>query len=592
MPPSVAGEPEPHRRCSSSGRPGLAAVAGLALALSACTPDLPASVVEGSTVRVGWSGDVTSLNAATRDGATPGNREIAAMTRDQFARVADGAVVVDESFGTVEVIDPDAASFTVRYDLADRRWSDGIPVDAADLLLAWAAGSKAFDGAEFESVPTDLRHSDKVPDVDEFERRIDVAYTGPVRGWQTALDVAVPAHVAGRLALDIEDPMEAKQAVITAIRDGDTDDLTAIAEAWNTGFGLDEVDADGPFELLVSSGPYRVEEVRPGESGGDLVRLAVNREYDGRPVPAYEHVELTPAPALDQLAEVGHDLDVAQFLPTAENRELTRELERRDHQVSISHRGGLWALVLRVDRAEFTAREARLAFLRTVPRGDLRAGGAGSWQEAYASSGSLLFSPESDGYTVALQDAGLREAFEEGATDPAFERKRAGVPAGTSVCVLHDTGEAFAVGAFAALRSAVAEAEAGWRVRDCGTKNMARAVRKNDDWHAVLTTIPLPESPRDIAAEWGSAGSSPSASVSKERDLLIEKLASTADPYDARDLRVAIEAHLISEAVVLPLAVDPTVTVASRSIENVRVDSGRSATLMAGVRDWEPSGSE
>lgn len=569
-------------------RAGLVAGCGLVVILAACTPGVPESVVSGSTATVGWSHDVTSLNAATRDGATPGNREVAAMTRDQFARLAGGDVVVDEGFGIVEIIDPDTASFTVRYDVAEPRWSDGIPVDAADLLLAWAAGSQALGDAGFESAPTDLRHSQEVPQVDEFERRIDVSYTRPVRGWQTALDVAVPAHVAGWLALGIDDPMEAKQAVITAIRDGDTDALSAIAEAWNTGFDLDNVDADVPSELLVSSGPYQVEEVAPGESGGDRVRLAVNREYAGEPGPAYEHVELTAAPALDQLAEVGRDLDVAQLVPTAENRELVRELERRDHQVSYSHRGRVWALVLRVDRGEFNSREARLAFLRTVPRGDLRAGGAGTWQEAYANSDALLFDPGSDGYSVALEDAGLRQTFEAGSTESAFERERAGVPANTSVCVLHDTGEPFAVGAFAAMQASVAEAEAGWRVTDCGAKNLARAVRKNDDWHAVLTTIPLPETPRDIAAEWGTGGASPSGSTSNDRDLLIEKLAATADSYDARDLRVEIEAQLVNDAVALPIAVDPMLTVASRSIENVRMDSGRSATLMSGVRDWGP----
>ncbi len=60
--------------------------------------------------------------------------------------------------------------------------------------------------------------------------------------------------------------MEAKQAVIRAIQDDDRSALDEIAEVWNEGFeisGDDEIDAD----LLLSSGPFLVDEVRDEDGG-------------------------------------------------------------------------------------------------------------------------------------------------------------------------------------------------------------------------------------------------------------------------------------------------------------------------------------
>ncbi|QYJ05585.1 hypothetical protein KUV85_07885 [Nocardioides panacisoli] len=571
------------------GRVGAVAIGCLAVGLAACTPDLPASVSEGSTVTVGWSGTLTSANAAVATGATQGNREVASLTRGRFARADGGEIAPDEGFGRVEVIDPDPESFTVRYDLAETAWSDGIPVDGADLMLAWAAGSNALAPDAFDSGPGDLTTSTEVPELDEFDRRIDVRFDAPVRDWHTALDVAAPAHVVGMAALGIDDPMEAKQAVITAIDDGDADDLAAIAEEWNTGFELDPGAAELPERLTVSSGPYRLDTVEEDDAG-DRVRLVVNREYDGSTPPTYEAIELAPAGATRGLEQIGDGLDVVQVSPTEENFSAVRALERRDHQVATTHQGALWALLLRTDRGVFRSPEARLAFLRTVPRSDLRSAGAGAWSEAYAASDSLLFDPESSGYTVATEDAGLRQALNGSESEAAVERDRAGVPAGTTVCVLHDSREPFAGRAVQALRTAIAESESGWRVRGCGAKGADTAAQRRTDWQAVLTRIPIPESPRELAAQWGSdAPIASDTETAAQRDRILTELARTADPYVARDLRVALETLVVSDAVAVPLATDPVVTVTDREVEGVQPASGRSATLLSGAAGWSPA---
>ena len=559
------------------------ALAGVAALLTACMADLPSSVVEGSTVMVGEPLSLTSLNAASSSGDTEGNREVAALTRDGFARIADGDVVTDESFGTVEVIDPEPTSFTVRYDLAERTWSDGIPVDSADLLLAWAAGSGATSG-EFDAASGYLGRSSTLPEVDDFARRIDVTYDVPVRGWQTALDVAVPAHVVGRLALGIEDPMEAKQAVIDAITTGDEAALADIAEAWSSGFDLDRAEGDLPDLLTVSSGPYVVTSVDGTERAND-VTLEVNRAYDGDTAASYERIEVVPEATLDGFPG---DVDVLQVRPTPDNFVTVRDLRRRDNHVSETHSGQLWTLALRSDGGVFASRAARRAFLRATTPADVRTAGAGPWDDAYFSSQSLLFAPESDGYEIALEDAGFRKAFEADVTDAQLERSDAGGPAGAAVCVLYDVDDTFAAGAFRGLRQSVAEA--GWAVTDCGEPDIASSLSRGKGWQAVLTTVDLPETPGDVTAVWGGTSPSPFTGLrSRPRSKAVATLDETADTYDARDLLVAMEARLVREAVALPLALDPVITLSTRDMNAVLPDSGRSATLFGSVGDWEPA---
>lgn len=571
-----------------SRRARIVAVSALAMAASACGAGLPASVVQGSSVQVGWTHDLTSTNTATRSGATVGNLDLAAMTRGRFGQRVDGDVVVDKDFGTVTVRDPDAESFTVRYDLRESDWSDGIPVDAADLMLAWAAGSNALGPADgqdaFDSVPGDLRHSEEVPALHEFDRWIEVRYTRPVLDWQTALDVAVPAHVVGAEALDIDDPMEAKQAVIRAIEDRDREALAAIARVWNTGFVLRGKGGKVTHERLLSSGPYVIDRIDQDDSGTQRVRLAVNTSYDRSPSPTFEQVELVRATEAGQLADLGGTLDVAHVAPTAEHWGAVRALGRRDFDVSSAHDGRMWVLVLRTDRGVFGTLPARLAFLRTVPRAEVANAGAGPWTDDYESTDALLFSPRSSGYGIVLEDSGFRVLLSKAAGKADVERSAAGVPAGAPVCVLHDKDDGFARAAFAALRAGVAEA--GWAVRDCGARDAAAAAPRTRNWHAALLAVPVPETAGEIAALWGSGGLSGFAN--SRRDRLITQLGSAADKYAARDLRVQVEASLVADAVAVPLTMQPMITVAVPQLDGVVPQPGPAASLTSGVLGWHP----
>ena len=155
------------------------------------------------------------------------------------------------------------------------------------------------------------------------------------------------------------------------------------------------------------------------------------------------------------------------------------------------------------------------------------------------------------------------------------------------MCVLHDSDDTFAVGAFQELRRSVAEA--GWAVSDCSEPEIQASLDDGQGWQAVLTTVALPQTPRDITATWGGKKKSPLTGVkNKDRGRRVVQLDQTADVYDAREIQVAIEAGLIQDAVALPLALDAVVTLSERSMNAVLPDSGDDVTLLGGAGLWEP----
>ncbi|WP_312678694.1 ABC transporter substrate-binding protein, partial [Microbacterium sp.] len=441
------------------------AVALVAVTLAACAPALPESVVPGTHAVVGVTGEVTSSNPLASP--TPANLELAAATRAGFGAMVDGEFVPDPSFGAVTISGDDP--FTVRYDLAEPSWSDGTPVDAADLLLgwAWAAGILPADdadaGAEAEATDTGTEASLEpemagVPQLDEFGRAILVRFAEPTMLWQTAVTAQVPAHIVGRLAFGLDDAMEAKQAVVRAIEDDNATALAKIGEVWQEGFAWGE-DEDPSADLLLSSGPYRVDDVTR-DATGQSVTLVPNAAYRGGAAAQVARVDLVPAGA-DAVAEVGARLDVVQVAPTSANDAPIHQLERRDATVATTHDGTVWSLLLR-PAGVLTDAAARAAFLRLAPVGDMVDRGAGPWAAAYAKTTSMLAMPGSRAFDVVAEDSGFATALGTPADDAALDREAAGVPAGATVCVLYDRASPFAAGAFAALRDAAAEA--GWTV--------------------------------------------------------------------------------------------------------------------------------
>jgi peptide/nickel transport system substrate-binding protein len=535
---------------------------------------MPETVVPDTVIAAGWTGELTSTNASASP--TVGNTDIAAATRGGFGSIIDGEFVPDEGFGTVTIVSDDP--FTVRYDLAEPAWSDGIPLDAADLVLGWAGASGLFP-ADDEVADDTSDAPAEITEVDEFARAIEVTFAQPDIDWQSAVTVPVPAHVVGQHALGIDDAMEAKQAVLRAVQDDDQEALAAIGGVWNGGFDVTDSD-DVAADLLLSSGPFRIEDIG---AGGRSVTLVPNADYRGPVTPQVARIELA-APDGDPVTAVGDALDVVQVAPTAANREPIHELERQDFTIDTSHDGTVWAVLLKTDAA-FAQQPVRTAFLRAVQPTAVVAGGGGEWASAaYTGTTSMLAAPGSRAYDIVAEDSGFADALAYAGNDAAAERDAAGVGAGTPVCMLYDRGSEFATGAFAAMRDAVAET--GWSLVDCGADDFDTALAQGN-WNAVIARVPVPQTPADIAAQWGTGGeASVTGNADPARDELIAQLAVTTDVYEARDVLARIEASIVQASLALPLAVSPRLTIIGKDVTGIAPRTGAIAPLTAGVVQW------
>ena len=253
----------------------IAAVAALAVGLSACVPEDTDRVVPGSVLTVAQAAPVTSLNPSVLGQDTAANAALAGLTTSGFwRRDASGERVQEERFGSIRVQsrDPLTVTYTVNDDV---QWSDGAPVDAADLLLAWAAGTTHRTGGDadadgrpatrWETGAGPDRGLDLVADVPEIGddgRSVTLVYTSPIADWESAFDSPpVAAHTVAMLGHpeEYEDADAAKAALIAAVQDDDLDWLAPVSDAFREGFvlgGTAQPDA-------VTNGPYFIEDVDP-----------------------------------------------------------------------------------------------------------------------------------------------------------------------------------------------------------------------------------------------------------------------------------------------------------------------------------------
>ncbi|WP_417509050.1 hypothetical protein [Microbacterium sp.] len=578
---------------------GVAAVV-ISLSLVACAgKGYPPSVVEGSQVDVAWGDSLSSVNVASTAGATGGNFEVEQLTRSQFVRERAGKIEPNPTFGSITIEEEAEDSFTLGYDLEQPVWSDGIALDAADLLLAWAAGSNFFapdseapeDELRFDSVPTGMALSDEIPTYDEFERRIDVHFARPFNGWESALDVAVPAHVVGRYALGIDDPMAAKTAVVEAITGSDTAALAKIAALWNSGFALGE-DQISRDDLMLSSGPYRVETVEgASDDPAQRVTLVVNSAYVAEKTASYERIVLQHDDGENLSDAVGTEYDLGQVVPRADNFESIRQLERDDYGVDDIDHGVVWVAQANTAASRPLSDSAvRGVLMRSFDRGDVAAAGAGPWSDIYSGVSSVVFAPGTDGYQVAVEDAGFTAKFRSGG-DAADLRIAAGVPEGIRICVLYDRGSALAAGMFASFQAQVGEG--GWIATDCGSDMPEEVAASSDDWDIYLGTMEFPVTADELRAQWGTGGAwNYSDANDAARDDLLAQLEVETDQYRARDLRVAIERTVVDQMVIAPLTIDPILVISDRDVEGVEPRSSRHRTLLDRAIGWRPYDAE
>ncbi len=269
----------------------VAVVAIGAMALAGCSAG-GSEIQEGTAITVVQNSGVDSLNPNTATGNSTYNQNPYYLANATFNYYdSTPKLIKNEKFGKYEVLSQNP--LTVKYTIADGvKWSDGAPVDAADMLLAWASSITKYNdskGVNFTSAlaGAGLDLVTDVPKISDDHKSLTLVYSKPYVDWETNFSIGVPAHVVYEEAFpDVTDASKAKDALIKAIQGNDTAALTKIATAWSTAFNMTDTPTDA--KLLVSDGAYTVTKLVKDS----YITLTANKNYTWGPLPKVQQVTI------------------------------------------------------------------------------------------------------------------------------------------------------------------------------------------------------------------------------------------------------------------------------------------------------------
>ncbi|WP_043674711.1 ABC transporter family substrate-binding protein [Clavibacter michiganensis] len=579
----------------ASAAVALALVAGLA----ACSPTT--GMVADTEIRAALPTSFTSYNAASRTGDTGGNREIVHATNSRFSEVsADGTVATDPGYGSAEVVSRDP--FTVQYTVAEGvRWSDGEPVDAADLLLAWAAGSGALDtpgfdaagyvdeatggytgalpgGTVFFDAATDeaLTHVTRTPEIGDGGRSITMVFDEYAPDWRLAFEVGLPAHSVAQLALDMSSPGRAKQTLVDAVQDREPELLSPISDAWNRGFGVAEIAAHP--DRAVGSGPYAVESIDPGAS----VTLRANRYYTGLHRPSVERIVVSTIEDPDAAVAALRAGDVDVIAPEAD-ADVVDALADVDGAKVVTGSSAAWE---RVDLQTLGARNAamsdvavRTAFLSTIPREAIVREVVAPVDPDATTRDSFVLAPDAEGYDDQVRANGSSR-FDEVDVDEARQLLASVGQAAPEVCVLYDPADPRRVAAFEAIRDSAQKA--GFVVTDCSTPQWESVLDQQGAYDVALVgsedAYPSVAGIRGAHEDRADARDG-LATADPDVTSLFASLGRTDDDDARGELLLRLDRRMYGDRAGLPLYQRPAVAAMQGRVDGVRVSPHQAGIL-------------
>lgn len=382
------------RRIGAAG----AIVATSALVLSACATPGGSEIVEDTSVSVGWNQPFYSQNNLTSSGNATANANIIYLTNAAFNYYDDNLELQKfEDFGTYEVVseDPFQVKYTVNKGVT---WSDGVAVDAADLILYWGAQNDQWDNVEpvydeetgeitnqdeidagvyFDSSSPAMNLIEDVPEISDDNRSVTLTYSEPRSDWEVSFQPSpVAAHALAGVALGIDDAEEGKQAVIDAFANGDVDKLSPMAKAWNEGFNFTSLPDDE--SLYLSSGAYVMTEYVENQ----YLTVTARDDYDWGPKPKVESITIRytedPLASVTALQNGEVDLiapqssvDVLATLDGLDNVSYTTAPEGTFEHVDVIFDNGGPFDPATYGGDEDVAKKVRQAFLLSIPRDEI-----------------------------------------------------------------------------------------------------------------------------------------------------------------------------------------------------------------------------
>lgn len=371
----------------------------------------------GGNVNVSFNEGVTSWNNATSHGNSTYNANVQYLTQASTFYYNDKLELTNnDNFLKCELVSKDP--LTIKYTLnKNAKWSDGVPVSAADILLSWAAqGGHYNTGAlqtddngtpvasstiAFDTSSPAMALVTQFPEISDDNSSLTIKYDEPFVDYPFQLGPGVAAHVVAMKALGISDPTQATEKLVSdlkafsekakASKDKDGNpimdasgvdktvvaDVKKIADFWNTGFDFTELPSDP--SLYLSTGPYVLSEIKKDQ----YMTFKRNPNYDGSwgPYPSVDQItyRIIGDPMAAVQALQNQEVDVIQPQATVDVLGAVKNLESQGVQVLT----GDGATYEHVDLAQNNkgpfdpatyggdkdkALKVREAFLKTIPR--------------------------------------------------------------------------------------------------------------------------------------------------------------------------------------------------------------------------------
>ncbi|MFT4235381.1 MAG: ABC transporter family substrate-binding protein [Microbacterium sp.] len=381
---------------------GMGAVAVGALVLSGCGNPYQSEVVEGTEITVAYNEGFMAFNDDSSAGNNTANSNVKYVTdvASSWAYYDNTPKLVKNTdFGTYEQTSEDP--LTVDYKItADAVWSDGVPIDEADMLMMWAAMSGNVEGGWSPAATTGWNLITTMPETGDKE--ITFVYDEPYVDWELIQPLGVSAHGTYALAYPDEytevqaawDTYEssqsdddftaytdaaktfaetAKQKVVDAITDGDTAVLEKLATAWNDAYVYTSM-PESPAAFL-TAGQYNLLDTKEDE----YTTLVANPLFTWGDSPKYEKITIraiADSTAALQALEAGEldiwtgqpDADVLAAAQKISSAEIQQGIQASHEHVDLTVNNGGPFDPESYGGDEEKALKVRQAFLKTIPR--------------------------------------------------------------------------------------------------------------------------------------------------------------------------------------------------------------------------------
>ena len=582
-----------------------AVVAAGALVLAGCSSGGASEVVSGTSISAAQNGAMTSMNALTATGYSTYNSNISYMFQSTFNYYdATPKLIKNTAFGTYQKLSSNP--LTIKYTINDGvKWTDGTPVNASDMLLAWASSISKYNKGDINFTGinagsgTDL--ITKVPKLSDNNRSMTVIYDKPYVDWEplTALNPNLPAHIVWEEAgIDKKTGTDAQAEVIKAIQTNNTADLAKMAKAWKSKWNFTTTPSDK--KLLVSFGPYKVTALTK-----QYVTLVANPDFTWGPKPKVAKITVRFIP--DQTAQVqalqNGEVNVLYGQATADTVKALKGLKGVDSTTSstatfehvdltFNNKGPFDPATYGGDATK--ALEVRQAFFKVVPRQEMLDRLIKPLASNAVLDDSSLFIPGQNGYEESVKNNGSADYQKVDVDAAKALLAKAGVTTPITVRFAYANDNPRRQGEFQLIQASAKAA--GFNVTDVGKPtdqffDPDQGIGSGHyDYDATVfayqltsTTVTQSEANTTTGNAYNYQGYS-----NKDVDALWKQAEVATSGTAAIPLQQKIDAHLWKDASTLTLFQLPDVSAWSSNIKNVK-DAPFSPNIFWNFFDWSVS---